>query len=111
MLHRPPLESLQSQKKLRFLHHRELLQAKAQGVLQAKGLQPEEKLNTGCLPHQMRQEMRSTAGQIQHALSSAGSTAAVISGLFLLSSSAPSYPRQDFSGLLGSWECIHWPPC
>ena len=107
----PPLETIQPWKKLSFPHLQDLLQAKAQGVLQAQAQQPEEKLNTGCLPHQMRQEMRSTAGQIQHALSSAGSTAAVISGLFLLSSSAPSYPRQDFSGLLGSWECIHWPPC
>ena len=76
--HWSPLESIQPWKKLSFPHLQDLLRAKAEGVLQAQGLQPEEKLNTGCLPHQMRQEMRSTAGQIQHALSSVGSTGTVV---------------------------------
>ena len=60
----PPLETIQPWKKLSFPHLQDLLQAKAQGVLQAQAQQPEEKLNTGCLPHQMRQETRSTVGQM-----------------------------------------------
>ena len=60
----PPLETIQPWKKLSFPHLQDLLRAKAEGVLQAQGLQPEEKLNTGCLPHQMRQEMRSTVARM-----------------------------------------------
>ena len=45
---------------LSFPHLQDLLEAKPQGVLQAPGPQPEEKLKACCLPHEMRQEMRST---------------------------------------------------
>ena len=64
MLHQPPLQSLQPQENLSFLHLPALMRAEAQGVLQARDQHPEETVNTQRVPHQMGKEMQPAGCQM-----------------------------------------------